>query len=181
MRAQALEKLLMQSGLPELGPGPRSGVLGEADLNAALDVSLAGGSIPSQNQRLLRALMLLWHDHLDSAHVIAQEIENVDGSLVHGIVHRREPDYSNAAYWFRRVGRHGAFPDIMNGVEELLASNKDRELAQQLGGDQWKPMAFISLCEQSLRGPGPNDRIQMLREIQAIETRALINWFLRNE
>ena len=49
----------------------------------------------------------LWlaHNYLDESHRISQEIENPTGSFWHAIMHRREGDYSNSKYWFRRVGR----------------------------------------------------------------------------
>jgi hypothetical protein len=54
---------------------------------------------------LLRAL---WHDargDWDAAHRVAQDIEDADGSWVHGYLHRKEGDESNAGYWYRRAGR----------------------------------------------------------------------------
>ncbi len=50
--------------------------------------------------------LLLAHDLLDASHTISQEIESGEGSYWHGVMHRREGDYSNAKYWFRRVGLH---------------------------------------------------------------------------
>ena len=108
-----LEKFLQTSTPPELGPGPRDGVQPQARLLRDLDSVLSQTGLPSRSQELIRALVLLWHDHLDSAHTIAQDIENVDGAFVHGIMHRREPDFGNGRYWFRRVGDHPSFPDIV--------------------------------------------------------------------
>src|SRR5215469_5876032 len=101
-------KLLDAPKLVELGPGPRDCSLPAAKLDEALRPLFDAHKLPPHSRDLVRALLLLWHGHLDAAHVIAQEVENADGSFVHGIVHRREPDYSNASYWFRRVGTHPA-------------------------------------------------------------------------
>src|SRR5438046_2755350 len=93
----------------DLGPGPRSGVLPEKELGNTLAEAFKGTKLSERTQQLVRALVLLWHDHLDAAHTLAQAIENAEGSYVHAIMHRREPDYGNAAYWFRRVSRHASF------------------------------------------------------------------------
>jgi len=71
-------------------------------LNGELDQALREAQLAGVRSKLLRAVVLLWHDHLEAAHTIAQTVETVDGSYVHALAHRREPDYSNAKYWFRR-------------------------------------------------------------------------------
>src|SRR5436189_4088681 len=100
-----VNKLLDTPELPELGPGPRRQVQPEAALNHAVEKLVGAAKLSQEKEQIVRALILLWHDHLEAAHVIAQEIENADGAFVHGIMHRREPDYGNAAYWFRRMGK----------------------------------------------------------------------------
>jgi hypothetical protein len=174
-----IRELLTAAGLPELGPGPRQGVLPHDRLEDSLKTLLSKAELSPTNGDLVRALVLLWHDRLDPAHAIAQGIENADGSFVHGIVHRREPDYSNARYWFRRVGSHGAFPKIADGVARLLESNHAAGLKKELvPKNQWDPFAFIDLCEK-VAGKSPTDeQVKLLREIQGIESEVLFEYFL---
>src|SRR6516225_10022072 len=115
-----LKALLATSDPPDLGPGPRPGVKTEAELDRSLDVFLGGNRLPRESLQLIQAIVLLWHDHLDSAHTIAQAVDNADGAFVHGIMHRREPDYGNAGYWFRRVGTHPAFGKLGQRAKALL-------------------------------------------------------------
>ena len=151
-----IKSLLETPEPPELGPGPRSGVTAEKTLDEQL--RRLGGS------DLLRAMVLIWHDHLDAAHQIAQAIETPDGSYVHAIIHRREPDYWNSKYWFRRVGEHPCFAELANHVED------PKLRARLTGKGTWDPFAFVDLCE---KGEGPN----LLREIQATEINLLADYF----
>ncbi|MEM9252100.1 MAG: hypothetical protein AAGB29_07095 [Planctomycetota bacterium] len=60
----------------------------------------------------LVAGLWLYVDQLDKSHAVSQHIQNPTGSFWHGIMHRREGDFSNSHYWFRRVGTHPVFSRI---------------------------------------------------------------------
>jgi hypothetical protein len=161
-----------------LGPGPRLSRLTLSDLNSKLDSAFKTANFPSDRQQPVRSLVLLWHDHLDASHEISQSIENADGSLVHAIMHRREPDYWNSKYWWRRVGNHPAFPAIANRVEQLLKSNGDMALQKKLlTGGKWDPFVFVDECEAAAAS-GSTERIKQLQEIQRVETEAVLEYFL---
>jgi hypothetical protein len=172
-----LQQLLATPEPAALGPETRAGVLSEAALNAKLDSWLGKTTLPTVRQQLIRSLMLLWHDHLDASHTLSQGIAGADGSLVHAIMHRREPDAWNSKYWWRRVGKHPVFPEIARRVDELLARSRRREeadLAERLVPDgNWDATAFVDACDSAK----DESRIQALREIQRIETEVLLEHF----
>ncbi len=63
---------------------------------------------------LLRAL---WHDahgNWDTAHEIAQGVDDESGAWVHAYLHRREGDLSNAGYWYRQAGKPAATDSLEN-------------------------------------------------------------------
>jgi hypothetical protein len=166
---------------PDLGPGPRPGVQPQSALEGELAKFFGRHPTVEPQRTLLKALVLLWHDHLDAAHTLAQEVENADGALVHGIMHRREPDYSNAAYWFRRVGRHPAFPWLARGAMPLLqAQGGERYQTQLLPEGRWDPFAFIEACEEAAaKPPGDADR-ELLRKLQSLESQVLFEHFTKD-
>jgi hypothetical protein len=190
-------QLMATSAPPALGPESRPGVLSVTALNAKLNSLFAATSLPSTQQQLIRALLLLWHDHLDASHDISQGIENADGSFVHAIMHRREPDYWNAKYWWRRVGNHPAFPEIARRVGELLNGSRRRKetdsteaekirlvtsaaTAEQLTtkllpSGNWDAAAFVDACEAAASSA---QHVELLRAIQRIETEVLLERFL---
>ena len=145
--ANPFQKLLTTSATPELGPEPRAGVTPLAELNRQIDDALAHRAPAVAAREHLRALVLLWHDHHDAAHQIVQDLENTDGSYVHAILHRREPDFDNARYWFRRVGRHSCFSTLAPRVENLLRTAPDLA-AKLLPRGAWDAFAFVEACEE---------------------------------
>src|SRR5690349_7040702 len=80
----------------------------------------------------------LYFSCCDEAHKIAQDIHTAEGSFWHAIMHRREPDPGNAAYWFRQVGSHPIFPRLLEYVEELQSAS-GRALLKL--GATWDPLA----------------------------------------
>jgi hypothetical protein len=175
-----LQKLLATAAPPELGPGPRHGVSSETELKTELEAILCSGDLPETSRDLIRALILLWHDHLDSSHTISQGIENPDGSLLHAIMHRREPDYWNSKYWWRRVGKHPVFAEIGKRANALLDSRGEQELRVKLmPRGEWDACAFVDVCEGAAGGAKSSKQVQLLREVQGIETEVALEYFLR--
>lgn len=92
----------------------------------------------------------LWlrHNFLEDAHVISQALEDADGSFWHAIMHRREPDAANAAYWFRRVGAHPIDADLRAAAANLAETTPcDSRAGFLVTQPQWNALAFIDLCE----------------------------------
>lgn len=142
------------------------------DIEAQVKPLLAKANIFAQRQSLIVGLFLLWHDHLDAAHTIAQAIETADGSLLHAIMHRREPDYGNAKYWLRRVGQHPSFSDLATEAQPLLASHA-RFAARLISGGRWDPYAFVEACERAMANGSEAERL-LLQKIQKIEAEVFL-------
>ena len=60
----------------------------------------------------LAAALWLYVDDLDRSHDLSQGEHSPTGSLLHAIMHRREGDFSNALYWYRKAGQHPALSEI---------------------------------------------------------------------
>jgi len=176
---EILKSLIETPDLPDLGPAPRACRLPLAALNRKLDGFIQETNLSSALQPCVRSAALLWHDYLDESHAISQNIPSADGSFLHGIMHRREQDYSNAKYWFRRVGRHPAFAWIATQAERLLDGRGEKELASSLvPGGHWDPFAFVDGCELATRRSSKESIAQALRGIQEVEFNALLSHIL---
>src|SRR2546423_14993159 len=77
--SEKIESLLATAELPDLGPGPRPDVKPIAELNRTLDELFRDAKISQGRQQLIRHLILLWHDHLELANAMAQDIPRPDG------------------------------------------------------------------------------------------------------
>jgi hypothetical protein len=105
-------------------------------------------------QCCISAIWLL-HHFLDESHVISQEITTSSGSFWHGILHRREGDYSNAKYWFRRVVDHPVY-ELLATTSQQLQDQHQWPGSLPLGGTQWDPYKFVEMCEDVVVNGGGN-------------------------
>lgn len=175
MNAAWFSQFLSQTEPPELGPGPRANVKPPAALSRQFDEAFAKAGLSSAGAELVRATVLLWHDHLDAAHAIVQDDETKDGSYIHAILHRREPDYGNAKYWFRRVGQHPCFGELAKHSSALLKARGNAGLEQRLlPRGQWDAFAFVDACEAAASRPTDAADSALLRDIQRLEFETLL-------
>ena len=103
----------------------------------------------------LRAGLLLLNNFFDESHSCSQSMEGQQNAdCWHAILHRREPDYGNAKYWFRHVGRHPIFGELAPSVSMMfsrvtgaLAGKLERWQSRLITANGWEPFAFVDLCE----------------------------------
>lgn len=70
----------------------------------------------------------LYVDNLERSHTISQEIHSTTGSYWHGIMHRREGDFSNSRYWHRRAAGH----PLLEGKPDGLVADVERTKGQDI-------------------------------------------------
>jgi hypothetical protein len=173
------DSLLAAAPLNELGAGKPGGAALEKLKRLSIDEAFAPHSIVDRDMAsaCLAGLYLLY-DGLDESHAISQALETPTGSYWHGIMHRREPDYGNAKYWFRRVGDHAVFAPLLGAARELAtAENLDRPAEFLVEQAAWDPFGFVDLCEAVARRKSSSE--MLCRRIQRRECELLFEFCYR--
>ncbi len=170
--------------LPELAPKhPGSGRSWMAHRLNQLNPRkyLSGEGEACEVEALLAGLFQI-NDYLDESHNRSQSVQgegqDVNGDYWHGIMHRREPDYGNGKYWFRRVGQHPCFEFLPAVAEqafhECTSSDAEHWKSQLTQPTGWDPAAFIDLCQAGERS-FDSDLVTAAKRIQWAEMLLLLD------
>ncbi|MEO1616341.1 MAG: hypothetical protein AAFV88_10865 [Planctomycetota bacterium] len=144
---------------PPLGEGEPQSELVRL-LEGGIGDHLSGVS-PRRQMECLSGLWLLAGD-IHRSHDLSQDLGSAEGSLLHGIMHRREGDFGNAKYWFRRVGEHEVF----------------RELADAADLSYEDPFDFVDRCQNATESRDES-LIETCLTIQWVEWQLLMSFLVR--
>ncbi len=170
MLSPEIERLL--AAAPESLPLDQHSLVPASD---SLDLRLQSATalFPGARQpKAALAGLLLRAGRWADSHTVAQDIDSVEGSYWHGILHRLEPDSFNAGYWFRQVGRHALFPELLRRARTILdetAAPKHWRL-----GSSWDALLFIKWCEEGREQGGSAESTAVA--IQMAEWQLLFDW-----
>jgi hypothetical protein len=174
----ALRELLAEDRLNELGPGLPNHAARPVLKALTVDRAFAPHKIQDGVMAAgCLAGLWLYHDFLEESHRISQDLASAEGSYWHGLMHRREPDFGNARYWFHRLGRHPVFDSLRHEAAALARQATSAGAALLLDQAEWDPYAFIDLCQAATLGRSQD--AQLCRQIQRREWDLLFDYCYR--
>jgi hypothetical protein len=149
------------------------------DIHQLSNEALFGGTIESSDMaQVARAGLILAAGGWDEAHRIVQELDTPEAQYWHGIVHRREPDSSNAKYWFRQVGHHPVMDQLVRILSE--PEGPDKTLVQRfIKSGKWDPFKYVDACRAYHEGGG-NELLPLLLDIQRKEFTSLLDFCIQH-
>jgi len=105
-----------------------------------------------------------------------QDLNSPEASFWHAILHRQEPDAANSAYWFRSMGTHPLFADLLAAAKHIVDQypNSGFRIAAK-----WDPFSFVNFCEKARQAPGSSSERAAL-EIQRAEWQLLFDYCARS-
>jgi hypothetical protein len=193
----AVTRLLAVAEPNQLGPGEPQMAAREL-LNALTPATVVAPRAVADRDLALACCAALWLrlDFLDESHEISQSIDTPEGSFWHGVMHRREPDFMNARYWFRRVGRHKVYGPLAEAARQLVAdemlaaehpergqrkgipTSKGARLGKEVHflSDQreWDAVRFVDLCELAIDSSPP--LYSFCKRVQQLEWEMMFAW-----
>ncbi len=175
----AIEKLLKQARIMPLDSGTPEKSVASTLRSLQVEELFTPRKITDQNAaRLCSAGLWLLFDYLEECHHIAQDLETKEAAFWRAIMHRREGDFSNSKYWWRRVGDHTTFPHLHEEAKNLTKKSKVSDATSFLvEQSSWDPFAFVELCEACVKGQVPAE--ELCKQIQHAEWRLLFDYCYR--
>ena len=172
-----IDRLLCSAHLPDYGPGDEVASVAPA-ITALSDADILGQRTVSDRSMIAccRSALWLWFNYLDASHQVSQAIDTPTGSFWHGVVHRREPDYGNAKYWFRRVGDHVAYRQVAHAVAAWRSAvGSDENDPEWLTNGDWDPFGMVDWCQQVAREGDPGMAARC-REVTCVEWNVMFHY-----
>ena len=148
------------------------GTLSVEQIHAHRDASvedLTGAPELEGRAALIRSLLFYASDALPEAHRIVQDASGDLAAYIHGMIHRREADFDNARYWYRRAGELPFFSALQSACADV-----SEDIAKQTN---WDPYLFTGMCERSKYGS--RTPVKMLTEIQKAEFHGVLDYIYR--
>lgn len=176
---ESIATLIAAAPIAPLGPGSPIVSVRE-EISRIQHHDLGGGRKVRHPEMADACLAGIWlrYNFLDESHEISQNLSSSSGSYWHAIMHRREPDYGNAKYWFRRVGRHPIMQDLAASAAKITSGGTlDAATRFLASGEDWDPMAMVDGCQAVARGRTSNQ--EFLIQTAAEEWRLLFDYCLQ--
>lgn len=113
-----------------------------------------------------RSAWLLYAGFGTQSHSISQDAHTTEGSYLHGIYHRMEPDDWNSKYWFRQVGQH---PIAATLAEQASAAGYNTT-------GNWDHARFVDFHKAARAGT----HVQLAETVQWLEWRLLFEYCVKD-
>lgn len=121
-----------------------------------------------KGKQTLEAGLWLYVDDLARSHDVSQKLARPSGSFWHAIMHRREGDFTNSHYWYRKAGQHPVISRIDSGGGGAGAGTA-------IGN--YEPHAFIDRVERAYQQQSDSSDLVALQRLEWV---ALFEWCAEN-
>ena len=167
-----IDRIFLQDGLlAKLTPTEPLSTTLLLRVRAADDAAVSGGKAigDAGDFALVRGGLFYAIDALDDAHAFFQDAQGDLAAYWHGMLHRREGDFENARYWYRRAGVLPCFAALHRAASEFSA-----DMARQAN---WDPYLLTGECEQARFGA--EESVAQLVKLQRVEFDGLFDYCWR--
>ena len=157
-----LSKFLPESEAVDLGAGVPNQEI-QIELSAFSNSDFFINAVNGVGAECCLSVLWLFNNFLEESHTISQNVHEPIGSYLHGIMHRREGDFSNAKYWFHRAGN----ANFISRISELIQKNG---LSDVFGSESsiFSPAEFVDLVANQMGATSKKDGASDRRKLEKI-------------